>query len=100
MKKIWQAISLAAFFAVITAGCAGNAARVQMDYGTSYKLAIANQTLHPEAARNEVPVAGMQAPEASKIYERYVKSFEKQAQEQTYIIPLTPMGGSFSNTTR
>jgi hypothetical protein len=101
MKRIWQAISLTVFFAVITAGCVGNAARVQMDYTTSYKLAIANQTLDPGAARNERPVTGMQAQEASKIHEKFVKSFEKQATpEQNYIIPMTAQGGSFSNATR
>jgi hypothetical protein len=97
MKRIWLAVSLAAFFAAAV-GCAPT--RSEMDYGTSYKLAIANQTLYPEAALNKAPVTGMMAPEASKIYEKYVKSFEKQAPEQTYVIPLTPQGGSFSNTTR
>jgi Flp pilus assembly protein TadD len=100
MKKIWQAVSLAAFFAA-TAGCAGNATRTEMDYTTSYKLAIANQTLYPEAARNEAPVTGMQAPEASKVYERYIKSFEKPTgSEQSYIIPLAAQGGAFSSATR
>jgi hypothetical protein len=74
---------------------------MEMDYTTSYKLAITNQTPHPEAAQNELPVTRMQVPEASKIYERYVKSFEKQATpEQNYIISVTAQGGSFSNTTR
>ncbi len=99
MKKMWQVVSLAAFFAV-TAGCAGNAARTEADHTTCYKLAIANQTLHPEAALNLRPVTGMQAPEASRIHERYVKGFEKQSPEQTYVIPMTAQGGSFSNTTR
>jgi hypothetical protein len=69
-----------------------------MDYSVSYKLAIANQTLHPEAAMNLKPVTGMQAQEASKIYDKYVKSFEKQASEQTYVIPMAAQGGSFNNT--
>lgn len=98
MKKIWRLTIPAAIFALAAAGCAGPT-RTEMDYGTSCKLAVANQTLHPEAARNESPVTGMDAPAASKVYEKYVKGFEKPAgSEQTYIIPVAAQGGTFGGT--
>jgi hypothetical protein len=95
MRRKWFPATLAVLFAVT--GCAvGNPARIEMDYSTSYKLAIAGQTLDPAAAGNKKPVMGMQAPEASKIYERYVKGFEKPAgPEQAYIIPVGAQGGTF-----
>ncbi len=93
MKKTWLLAALAA----LCAGCAvGNPARIEADYTTSYNLALAGQTLHPEAALNTRPVTGMLAPEASKVYERYLKGLERPAEtEQGYIIPLAAQGGTF-----
>jgi hypothetical protein len=60
-------------------------------------MEIANQTLHPGAAQNLVPVTGMGAPESAMVYESYVKGFEKRAgQAPTYIIPLGAEGGTFN----
>jgi hypothetical protein len=98
MRKIYRLILVGLL--ATTAGCAGQATRMEMDYAHSYRLAIANQTLHPEAALNQRPVTGMQAQEASAIYEAYVRSFERPAgSTQTFMIPLAAQGGTFSNAT-
>jgi hypothetical protein len=58
-------------------GCATEPSRVEMDYSTSYKLAIYNQTLNPDAEKNLEPVSGIEGQVAEKIVEKYEKSFEK-----------------------
>ena len=65
MRKLWWLIILAAILAA-TAGCACNETGMERGYGDSYKMEIANQTLHPEAAQNLAPVTGMAAPAASR----------------------------------
>ena len=95
MRKIWR-LAIPAVLLAATAGCACNESGMEADYGVSYKTAIANQTLNPETAQNLLPVEGMQAPESAKVYEKYVKSFEKPtAPETTYIIPVSDQGGGF-----
>lgn len=83
MKPIYYAMCMATLF-VIATGC--TASRVEMDYGTSYRLAIANQTLNPGAAKNLEPVAGLEGPAAQKAHERYIKGFEKQEPQPTYLL--------------
>ena len=57
-------------------GCAGPS-RVEMDYGTSFKLATFNQTLNPEAEKNLDPVTGLDGVKAKTTIERYQKDSEK-----------------------
>lgn len=97
MRKLWWLIIPAAFLAA-TAGCACNETGMERGYGDSHRMEIANQTLHPEAAQNQAPVTGMAAQAASKVYESYVKGFEKPAGQMpaTYIIPIGSEGGSFN----
>src|SRR5512143_1368631 len=58
-------------------GCAGpSPSRVQMDYGTSYKLGKFNQILNPEAEKNLEPVIGFDGRAAQATIERYEKDFE------------------------
>jgi hypothetical protein len=56
--------------------CAGPT-RLEMDFGTSYKLANFNQTLNPEAEKNLEPVTGFDAKTAKAAYDQYLKSFQK-----------------------
>lgn len=89
MRRIHYTMCAVTIFVMAT-GCA--ASRVEMDYGTSCKLAIANQTLNPEAAKNLEPVAGMDAPAAQKAHERYLKGFEKENQQPDYILSVGAQG--------
>jgi hypothetical protein len=72
-------------------GCAGPS-RLEMDHGTSAKLAIVNQTLHPEAARNLEPVTGMDGKSAEALMEMHQKSFEKPAPPASYTISIGSLG--------
>ena len=75
MKAGFCVIGLAVIL-VVSLGCAGPS-RLDMDYGTSYKLARFNQTLDPDAAKNLEPVKGFDAVSAWKALEKYHKDFEK-----------------------
>ena len=54
-KRGFLLIGLAGIFLLVVS-C--TASRVEMDYGTSYKLAKFNQTLNPQAEENLEPVTG------------------------------------------
>ena len=76
-----------------TFGCAWQESRVAMDYGTSYQLQKYNQTLNPEAAKNQAPVTGMNGQAAQGAVEKYEKGFEKSAPTSTsYQINVGSMG--------
>lgn len=59
-------------------GCASN--RLENDYGTSYKLAVMNQTLNPDAEKNLRPVEGIDGQTSQKILDKYHTGFERPTQ--------------------
>jgi hypothetical protein len=61
--------------ALLMTGCAKT--RLEMDYGTSYKLQKYNQILNPEAENNIDPVYGLDGRAAQAAMEKYRKGFEK-----------------------
>jgi hypothetical protein len=90
MKKRYMVlVGLGAMF-LITIGCAGPS-RLEMDYGTSFKLAKFNQVLNPEAEKNLAPVTGLDGGAAKAIMERYRKDFEKAA-PPAMVIPTSIIG--------
>jgi hypothetical protein len=76
MKRYFVIIGVIAMFC-IAAGCAQPLTRLEMDYGTSFKLAKFNQVLNPEAEKNLKPVTGLDGVAAQKSIDRYRKEFEK-----------------------
>ena len=71
------------------AGCTGyNSGLVAQEWGTSYKLAIANQTLNPDAGKNLKPVSGMDSKAAEKVINKYEKEFDKAPQVPIYTMGL------------
>ena len=79
------------------AGCTGyNTGLVAQEWGTSYKLAIANQTLNPDAEKNLEPVQGLDNKAADKVVNKYNKEFDKAPQ-----VPVYSMGvaGSLGTAT-
>ena len=91
-KFLFPAIPVLAF--CLLAACAGPT-RLETDYGTSYKLALTQQTLNPEAGKNLSPVKGIDGVAAGEIVNRYEKSFEKAASEEKpkYMFGITSGGG-------
>jgi hypothetical protein len=90
MKRYFVIIGVIAMFC-IAAGCAQPLTRLEMDYGTSFKLAKFNQVLNPEAEKNLKPVTGLDGVAAEKSIDRYRKEFEKAAPPAT-AIPASIIG--------
>ena len=89
--KYMMFIGMIAAFSFVF-GCAES--RVAMDYGTSHQLQKYNQTLNPEAEKNQAPVTGMSGQAAQNASDKYQKGFEKETQTSTsYQINVGSMGG-------
>jgi len=88
-KAFWIMASLIGASLLISA-CAPS--RLEMDYGTSHKLAKFNQTLDPAAEKNLEPVYGLDSQAAQKVEDKDRKDFEKPAPAQSYTINLGNIG--------
>ena len=84
--KDWMLISFITLFLALTS-CAGPS-RLEVDYGTSHKLATFNQILDPEAEKNLEPLEGFDGNAARKLVEKYEKDFEKPIPPPTYIFGI------------
>jgi hypothetical protein len=73
-------------------GCTGLSSRLDGDRGNSFHQAIANQTLHPESAKNLEPVTGMDGEAAQAVTERYRKDFEKPEIAVPYTLTIGTIG--------
>jgi hypothetical protein len=82
MKKlIW--ISLCCFFLIASlAACAPS--RLDMDYGTSFKLQKFNQIADLEAGEEVEPAEGMDGKAAEATIGKYQKGFEKEPPATVY----------------
>ena len=83
----------------ILAGCAGNASLVEQEWGTAYKLTIANQTLNPNAEKNLEPVYGLDNKAAEKVVNKYNKEFDKPPQVPIYTMGIAGGLGTTSTGT-
>lgn len=91
MKKI-SILAIAITAVMAFGGCAPT--KVEMDYGTSHKLAKYNQILNPEAEKNLKPVEGMDGKAANAAMEEYHKGFGGQQGSQSKESLLTINVGS------
>src|SRR4030042_1051118 len=85
-KRGFLLIGIAGIF-LFTVSCAGPS-RVEMDYGTSFKLAKFNQTLNPQAEKNLEPVIGFDGSAAQAAVGRYRKGFEEKTSAPVYSINI------------
>jgi len=82
------------------AGCTGyNTGLVAQEWGTSYKLAVAKQPLHPDAEKNLKPVAGMDNKAADKVINKYNKEFDKAPQVPVYSMGVPATLGTVTSAT-
>jgi len=89
-KRGFLLIGIAGIF-LFTVSCAGPS-RLEMDYGTSFKLAKFNQTLNPEAEKNLEPVTGFDGSAAQAAVGRYRKGFEEKTSAPVYSINVGGLG--------
>ena len=89
-KRCFLLIGLVGIF-LISVSCVGPS-RLEMDYGTSHKLAKFNQTLNPEAEKNREPVTGFDGGAAQGVIGRYHKGFEEKTPAPTYVFSISTGG--------
>lgn len=89
-KKTSMMIAIIGLLGILTS-CVGPS-RLEMDYGTSAKLAKYNQILNPEAEKNLEPVTGLDGAAAKANVEKYRKGFEKPQAPPTYTLSIGSIG--------
>lgn len=75
---------------LLASGC--GMSRLERDFGTSHKLALFNQTLDPKADKNLEPVTGLNGQAELVLFDKYIKSFEKETSAAVYTIPVGQLG--------
>ena len=86
MKKFFLLLTALFFLATSLAACAPS--RLEMDYGTSFKLQKFNQIADPEAGKKVEPAEGMDGKAAQATKEKYQKGFEKEPPTQVYNLTI------------
>jgi len=75
------ALGVAVLASVVLTGCEGlptpYTPRLDAQFGDAVRQARAQQTIDPEAGRNDDPVAGIDGTAAQHTIERYEKSFQE-----------------------
>ncbi len=79
---------LSGLFLLATILTACTPSRLEMDYGTSFKLQKFNQIADPEAGKEVEPAEGMDGRAAEATMDRYQKGFEKEPKAPTYAITI------------
>jgi predicted component of type VI protein secretion system len=59
----------------VSLGACSLTPRVDQQFGSSVKLALAQQTLNPQARNNRSPVTGLDAQAAKSVYDNYQRSY-------------------------
>ncbi len=86
MKRSFLLLSALFFLATTLVECAPS--RLEMDYGTSFKLQKFNQIADPDAGKKVEPAEGMDGRAAEATMDRYQKGFEKEPKAPTYSITV------------
>jgi len=73
---------------LLSVGACAGPSRVEMDFGTSAKLAVFNQTVNPQAGKDQQPVVGLDGGAAKGTMEKYRKDFEKPAPPATNVYTI------------
>jgi len=74
----WTVGTLAAV--LLLAGCVTQAPVVDQHFGEAVNMAKAQQTVNPDASRDQDPVAGLDGQAANAVIDRYHKSYETPPQ--------------------
>jgi hypothetical protein len=86
MKRFFLLLTGLIVLAATLAACAPS--RVEMDYGTSFKLQKFNQTADFEAGKKVEPVEGMDGKAAQATTGKYQKGFEKEPPAQVFNLSI------------
>jgi hypothetical protein len=96
MIKIFFVLINLSLIVMLLEGCTGTgfSGRVENDYGNSHRLAIANQTLNPEAEKNLAPVYGISGNTADTIVDSFQETFEQRLRPPNFPLDLLEVSGN------
>ena len=96
MIKIFFVLINLSVIVMLLEGCTGTgfSGRLENDFGNSHRLAIANQTLNPEAEKNLDPVYGIDGNTADTIVDSFQETFEERSREPNFPLDQLDFGGS------
>ncbi len=96
MIKIFFVLINLSVIVMLLEGCTGTgfSGRLENDYGNSHRLAIANQTLNPEAEKNLAPVYGIGGNTADTIVDSFQGSFKQRSRQPNYPLDQLEVTGS------
>ncbi len=87
---IYTALSLA----LIASGCTSTTPRIDSQFGDAARIAIAQQTINPDAGKNPAADKGMDGKAALEVMDRYQKSFRTPPpQSSVFTIGVSGGGG-------
>jgi hypothetical protein len=92
MKKTFFVLINLLVIVMLLGGCTAIESRLEKDYGNSYRLAIKNQTLNPEAEKNLEPVDEIDGNTADTIVKSFQESFKSRTRPANF--PLAAIGSS------
>jgi hypothetical protein len=84
MKKTFFVLINLLVIVMLLGGCTVFESRLEKDYGNSYRFAIVNQTLNPEAEKNLEPVYGIDGNIADTIVKGFQETFEEREREPNF----------------
>jgi hypothetical protein len=82
----------------VLAGCAPTTPNLDAKFGDAVNKAKAQQTLNPDASRNNDPVAGIDGQAANDIIDRYHKSYQTPTPASSGAIGTITGGGTTLTT--
>jgi len=62
--------------------------RLELDYGTSYKLQKYNQIVNPDASKNLEPVYGLDGVAAKEVMNKYREGFKNAEKSPVYELSI------------
>lgn len=86
MKRLFFLSACMTVVVALLGAC--TASRLDMDYGTSYKLAKISQVLNPEAEENLEPVYGLNGIVSQSVMDNYYAGFKEKRTAPTYAISI------------
>ena len=92
MKRFFLLLSVLLLLATTLSACAPS--RLEMDYGTSFKLQKFNQIADLEAGKKVEPAEGMDGKAAQATKEKYQTGFEKEPPAPVYSLTIGGIGAS------
>ena len=92
-RRVHAATALATGLVLLSA-CAPVTPEWDAKFGDTVRMAVAQQTLNPEASRNTEPVNGIDGRPADEAIKRYHKSFQEPPPPAPLFQILSNTGGS------